>query len=76
LNPDLLTAQQKTDVLAAFQPLQKRDVESIFCEVQKQDRINFDKVVLKSFGIDDSLLNGIYSLLVVSVKDRISMQNR
>ncbi|GHT28302.1 hypothetical protein FACS189432_06050 [Bacteroidia bacterium] len=76
LNPDLLSEQQKIDILAAFQPLKHREIESIFTEVQKQDRINFDKTILRSFGIDEKLLDGIYSLLTTSVDDRVSMQDR
>jgi hypothetical protein len=76
LNPDLLSEQQKTDILTAFQPLKHREIESIFAEVQKPDRINFDRTILRSFGIDESLLDSIYSLLTTSVDDRVSMQNR
>ncbi|GHT35420.1 hypothetical protein AGMMS49574_24780 [Bacteroidia bacterium] len=76
LNPDLLSEQQKTDILTAFQPLKYREIETIFAEVQKQDRINFDKTILRSFRIDEKLLDGIYSLLTTSVDDRVSMQDR
>ncbi|GHT01637.1 hypothetical protein AGMMS49525_02940 [Bacteroidia bacterium] len=76
LNPDLLSEQQKTDILTAFQPLKHREIGTIFTEVQKADRINFDKTILRSFGIDESLLDSIYSLLISSVDDRVSMQDR
>ena len=76
LNPDLLSEQQMADILTAFQPLKYREVETIFTEVQRQDRINFDKTILRSFGIDENLLGSIYSLLITSVCDRVSMQDR
>lgn len=76
LNPDLLSEQQRADILIAFQPLKHRKIESIFAEVQKTDRINFDKTILRSFGIDENLLESIYSLLTASVYDRVSMQDR
>jgi len=76
LNPDLLSKQQKKDILEAFRPLKYRKIEDIFSEIQKLDRINFDKTILRSFGINDNLLDGIYSLLTTSVKNRISMKNR
>jgi hypothetical protein len=76
LNPDLLSEQQKVEILTAFQPLKHRKIESIFAEVQKSDRINFDKTVLRSFGIDENLLDSIYSLLTTSVDDRVSMKGR
>ncbi|MDR3365883.1 MAG: N-6 DNA methylase [Prevotellaceae bacterium] len=76
LNPDLLSKQQKKAILTAFQPLKNRDIESIFTEVQQPDRIHFDKTILRCFGIDDNLLESIYSLLTASVNDRVSMQDR
>jgi hypothetical protein len=76
LNPDLLSERQKTDILTAFLPLKHREIESIFTEVQKLDRINFDKTILRSFGIDENLLESIYSLLTTSVYDRVSMQSK
>jgi len=76
LNPDLLSKQQTLDILSAFQPLKRRKIEDIFIEVQKKDRINFDRTILRSFGIDENLLGSIYSLLINSVNDRISMKNR
>jgi hypothetical protein len=72
----LLSEQQKAEILNAFQPLKRREIESIFAEVQKPDRINFDKTVLRSFGIDENLLDNIYSLLTSSVNDRVSIKKR
>ncbi|GHV02167.1 hypothetical protein AGMMS49521_3530 [Campylobacterota bacterium] len=76
LNPDLLSDRQKTDILIAFQPLKHRKIGTIFDEVEKQDRINFDKTILRSFRIDETLLDSIYSLLTTAVNDRVSMQER
>jgi len=76
LNPDLLNDTQKSEILAAFQPLKQRKIKNIFEEVQEEDRINFDKTLLRSFGINETLLENIYSLLTTSVNDRISMKNR
>ena len=76
LNPDLLSSHQKEDILTAFQPLKKRAIETIFVETQKPDRINFDKTILRSFGINENLLDSIYALLTSSVFDRVSMHDR
>ncbi|MDR1981932.1 MAG: SAM-dependent DNA methyltransferase, partial [Tannerellaceae bacterium] len=76
LNPDLLSKRQKADILTAFQPLKHREIGTIFVEIQNPDRIHFDKTILRSFGIDENLLDSIYSLLTASVDDRVSMQNR
>lgn len=75
-NPALLSSEQKTQIIAAFQTLKRRKVVTIFKEVSQEDRIKFDKTILRCFGIDEELLESIYSLLVSSVKDRVSMQNR
>ena len=76
LNPDLLNDTQKSDIVAAFQPLKHREIKPIFEEVQKADRTNFDKTILRCFGINENLLDSIYSLLISLVDDRVSMQNR
>jgi hypothetical protein len=76
LNPDLLSKRQKADILISFQPLKNRKIESIFDETQKEDRINFDRTILRNFGIDENLLDNIYSLLTTSVNDRISMKSK
>jgi hypothetical protein len=76
LNPDLLSRQQKKEILSAFQPLKGRIIEPIFAEVSKLDRINFDKTILRCFGMDEDLLDGIYSLLITSVADRVSLKNK
>jgi hypothetical protein len=74
LNPDLLNDTQKSEILAAFQPLKQRKIKNIFEKVQEEDRINFDKTILRIFGINETLLENIYSLLNTSVNDRISMK--
>ncbi len=76
LNPDLLNESQKAEILSAFQPLKEREIFTIYEEVNDSDRVNFDKTILRCYGIDESLLDSIYSLLVTSVTDRVSMQNR
>ncbi|MDD4698005.1 MAG: N-6 DNA methylase [Fermentimonas sp.] len=76
LNPNLLSDEQKNAIIEAFHPLKHRKIETIFAEVQKPDRVNFDKTILRCFGIDETLLESIYSLLVTSVEDRVSMKER
>lgn len=76
LNPDLLSNNQKADILKAFNPLKNRDVLNITEEIKMQDRIHFDKVVLKSFGLKEELLSSIYSLLTSSITSRVSMNKK
>lgn len=53
LNPSCLTNEQATAIVQAFQPIKNRQVFDTEIELQREDRINFDHVVLNSFGIDD-----------------------
>lgn len=76
LNPDLLSKNQILSILSAFKPLKNRKIESIFIEVKKPDRIDFDKTVFNCFGIDKDLLPNIYALLITSVTNRVSMKDR
>jgi hypothetical protein len=75
LNPDSLTAQAKTQIITAFQPLKKRGIKTVFEETQKTDRINFDKTVLRAFGIDETILSSLYQILSSAVYDRVKMGN-
>lgn len=76
LNPDLLNDRQRQDILTAFMPIAKREVKDIFSEIKSDDRINFDKTVLRCFGIEDSVLETVYNLLSETVHSRISMKER
>lgn len=76
LNPDLLSAKSIKEIKKAFQPLKSRAIKTIFEEVKQTDRMNFDKAVLKGFGIDDSILKSLYQILSAAVNDRVSMKER
>jgi len=76
LNPNELSAEAKREIKKAFQPLKNRELETIFVELRKSDRTNFDKVVLRSFGIDEKILPSLYKILSTAVYDRVSMKER
>jgi len=76
LNPDLLSDQQAEDIINAFDPLTNRSIDVIEDEVKREDRRNFDTVVLQSFGIDTSILDSLYETLSTAVKDRVSMKDK
>jgi hypothetical protein len=67
LNPNKLNAQGKKQILKAFQPLKQREIGTFFEEIKKADRINFDKTVLKAFGIDETILPSLYQILSSAV---------
>ena len=76
LNPNSLTDKAKKEIKKAFQPLKSREIETIFAELKKQDRTNFDKVVLRSFGIDEKILPSLYQILSSAVHDRVTMKEK
>ncbi len=76
LNPNILTAQAKNKILTAFQPLKKREIGNVFEEIKKADRINFDTIVLETFGFDGTILPSLYQILESSVSERITMKER
>jgi len=76
LNPDLLSASSIKEIKKAFQPLKARPIKTIFEEVKQADRMNFDKTVLKAFGIDDSILKSLYQILSSAVYDRVTMKEK
>ena len=73
LNPSLLNEEQKNTIVRAFRPLQQRDIGCIFDELEKEDRIHFDRVILQEFGISIDLLDLIYSLLKELVQTRVQL---
>jgi len=76
LNYHNLTTQAKHQIITAFQPLKKRQIGTIFEEIRKTDRINFDKTVLRAFGIDDIIINSLYQILLSTVYNRVEMKER
>jgi hypothetical protein len=76
LNPDLLSTNSIKEIKKAFQPLKARPIKTIFEEVKQADRMNFDKAVLKAFGIDDSILKGLYQILSSAVYERVTMKEK
>lgn len=76
LNPNLLSEQSSLDIINAFQPLKERPIQTIAEEIQRADRIYFDTVVLRAFGIDETILPTLYQILSSAVNDRVTMSER
>lgn len=76
LNPNLLSKKDVDAIIAAFQPLKNRSINSVVDEVTRTDRRNFDATVLRCFGLDEQLLDSLYNILIGAVNDRISMSKR
>lgn len=76
LDPDLLSENAKKRIKKAFQPLKGREIKTIYDELKQDDRINFDKTILKAYGVDEIILSSLYHLLLTSVNNRVSMKDR
>ncbi len=53
LNLELLSEEQKQNIISAFQPLTNRNRLPLEQEVQQADRVNFEKVLFEAFGISE-----------------------
>ena len=69
LNPSLITEENKTLILEKFKPLKTRVIGTIYEELTKPERVEFDRAVLRAYGISDDVLPSLYELLVSSVRE-------
>lgn len=70
LNPDFVSAEQRKDILKAFEPLLKRKILTVQEELKQEDRKIFDKIVLKSYGLE-SLYERIKKCLLEMMSVRL-----
>lgn len=52
LNPELISQVNKTQIIDLYKKLESRDVKPIKEELEQADRVDFDKAVLKAFGLE------------------------
>jgi len=74
LNPELLTETQIALIKEKFILVRDREIKNIIDELKEDDRIEFDKVVLESFGIlhlKDKIINSFLFLyhMRINVKE-------
>lgn len=53
LNPDLITQEQRDDIVSAFATLKSRNIKDALDELQESDRKEFDSTVLRAYGIEE-----------------------
>lgn len=53
LNFQLLSDEQKQSIINAFQPISNRNRLPLEQEIEQADRVNFERVLLEAFGIDE-----------------------
>lgn len=76
LNPFNLATAIKIRIIQAFKPLCKRNILTIFEELSSPDRIEFDNIILESYGIDKSIRKNLYDILLSNVEERISLKDK
>ena len=75
-DPALPSDKQKTSILKKFKPLSKREIKNYDIEYQQEDRIKFDKEILKAYGFNTDILPQLYELLTETIRNRVEMKNR
>ena len=75
-DPALPSDKQKTSILKKFKPLSKREIKNYDIEYQQEDRIKFDKEILKAYGFNTDILPQLYELLTETIRNRVGMKNR
>lgn len=73
LNPELVSVEQRKDILSAFEPLLKRKILTVQEELKQEDRKTFDKTVLKSYGLE-SLYERIKKCLLEMMSVRLGVR--
>ncbi len=76
LNHHNLTDIQKDEIVDLFDQLSNREVHEIFDEVKKEDRIIFDRTVLRAFDLDENILPKLYERLTSLVSERVYKKER
>jgi len=76
LDPNLLSDNQKINILSKFEPLSKRQIQDYENEYTQKDRIAFDEEILKAYGFKTDILPQLYSLLTETIRNRVEMKNR
>ena len=76
LDPNKLTIEAKQKIKIAFQPLKDHEIGTIFNELASADRLDFDKVVLTAFGIDNKIIPSLYKILSSAVTDRVTLKEK
>lgn len=74
LNFELLSEEQKQNVISAFQPLANRNRFPLEQEVEQADRVNFERVLFKAFGIFEYYV-AIKSALLHLYRIRFAVKN-
>ena len=53
LNPTILSPEDKTHIIEAFDPIMKRDRLNLEQEIEQADRVHFEMILFKIYGIQE-----------------------
>lgn len=76
LDPDKLTNQQQTEIVDKFITLSGRDVLPVREEFDKEDRLNFEKSILKAYNLPVDILDELIADLKLAVKERTTLKKK
>jgi len=76
LNPALLSATSKKEIIEKFKPLSQRPVKDYREEIASADRRKFDETVLREFGYSTDLLTSLYTMFDDLVSNRVEMKHK
>lgn len=76
LNPNAISSSDKAIILDRFKVIKNRPVGTIFEELKRSDRIEFDKAILSAFNIPQNVLKPLYRILLSAVQERTTLKNK
>ena len=62
-NPKLISKEDREEIIKKFAVIRNRDIKNIREELKENDRLEFEKAVLHSLGIEDKLDEIVTSLV-------------
>lgn len=76
LNPALLDAGKRRDILTAFLPLSQRLIQDYDTEFTQHDRLLFDQAVFTAFGLPISRVPKMYEQLTDLIQNRVTRKDK
>jgi hypothetical protein len=76
LDPDILSEEQQKKIVEQFIKLSKREVLPIDKELEKEDRLYFERTIFEAYKIPLDILPNLCRVLITSVKERVSLKKK
>lgn len=72
LNPEMVSNEHRLEIINAFERIKSREIKPLREELEEKDRINFEYIVLKAFGIEQ-YYDKIKKTIIDMQKNRIDI---